>query len=75
VFDIAGWRPKEIEHDLSKPQGVASRAADLSRSKKILGSEPKISYKEGFEKTIEWYFANKKVEEVKVNLDKILLER
>ena len=75
VFEIVGWRPKEIKHDLSKPQGVASRAADLSRSKKILGSEPKVSYKEGFEKTIEWYFANKNVGEVNVNLDRLLMER
>ena len=75
VFDIVGWRPKEIKHDLSQPQGVASRAADLSRSRKILGCEPKVSYKEGFEKTIEWYFANKNREEVKANLDTLLLER
>ena len=75
VFDIAGWRPKEIKHDLSKPQGVASRAADLSRSREILGREPKVSYKEGFEKTIEWYFVNRNREEVKANLDRLLLER
>jgi len=25
IFDIVGWRHDEVEHDLSKPQGVASR--------------------------------------------------
>lgn len=75
IFDIIGWRPDEIKHDLSKPQGVASRAADLTNARKVLGWEPKVSYKEGFRKTIEWYFANKKKEEVKENMRKLLMER
>lgn len=75
VFDIVGWRSKHIVHDLSKPQGVASRAADLTRAKRVLGWEPKISYREGFKKTIEWYFAKKNKGEVKANLEKLLMER
>lgn len=75
VFDITGWRPKRIKHDLSKPMGVASRAANLARAKKILGWAPKVSYEEGFRKTIDWYFANKNREEVKANLEKLLMER
>lgn len=74
IFDIVGWRPKKIIHDLSKPEGVASRAADLTRARKIIG-EPKVSYREGFEKTIKWYFANKKKEEVNANLSTLLFER
>lgn len=75
IFDILRWRPKRIKYDLSKPQGVASRAADLTTSRRILGWEPKTSYTEGFKETIEWYFANRKREEVKANLEKILIER
>lgn len=75
VFDITGWRPKKITHDLSKPQGVASRAADLTRARKILEWEPTKSYKEGFKETIEWYFSRKNREEVKHNIDKLLVER
>lgn len=75
VFEITGWRPKEIEHDLSMPQGVASRAADLSNARQILGFEPKVSYKEGFRRTIDWYFDNKNKEEVKANMNKLLMER
>lgn len=75
IFDIIGWKPNKIIHDLTKPQGVASRAADLSKARRLLSWEPKISYREGFKKTIEWYFANKKKEEVKANLDKLLMER
>lgn len=75
IFDIVGWRPKQIKYDLSKPQGVASRAADLTRARKILGWEPKVAYKEGFKRTIEWYFANKNRKEVSTNIEKLLLER
>jgi len=75
IFGIVGWRPKQIKLDVSKPQGVASRAADLTRAKRILGFEPKVSYTEGFKRTIEWYFASKNAKEVKANLSKLLLER
>jgi len=75
VFDIVGWRPEQIKHDLSQPQGVASRAADLTRARKVLGFEPRVSYREGFKKTIDWYFAHKNKEEVKANFDRLLMER
>ncbi len=75
VFDLVGWRPKKIHRDLTKPQGVASRAADLTRAGKVLGFAPKVTYKEGFKRTIDWYFANRKVEEVKANLERVLVER
>lgn len=75
VFDIAGWRPKQIKHDTSQPQGVASRAADLTRARKVLGWEPRVSYREGFKRTIDWYFAHKNQEEVKANFDRLLMER
>jgi UDP-glucose 4-epimerase len=75
IFELVGWHPKEIVHDLSKPQGVASRAADLTNANKILNWHPKTSYKEGFQKTIDWYFANRIEKEVEANLEKLLLER
>jgi nucleoside-diphosphate-sugar epimerase len=75
VFELVGWRPKSVVRDTSKPQGVASRAADGTKAQKVLGWTPKVSYREGFQKTIDWYFANNKVEVVKRNLDKLLLER
>jgi UDP-glucose 4-epimerase len=75
VFDIVGWKPKRIKHDLSKPQGVTSRAADLNRARKILEWEPKVSYYEGFKKTIAWYFSFRDKKDVEANLDRLLLER
>lgn len=75
IFDIVGWRPKQIKHDLSKPEGVASRAADLTNARSILRWEPKVSYQEGFKRTIDWYFTHKSIEEVKANIERLLLER
>ena len=75
IFDIMGWRPKRIKHDLSKPQGVASRAADLTRARRLLDWAPKVSYMDGFKKTIEWYFASKNKKDVKANLNRLLMER
>jgi UDP-glucose 4-epimerase len=75
IFDIVGWRPKRIRHDLEKPQGVASRAADLTRARELLGYNPKISYEEGFKKTIEWYYSTKDREEVQMNFETLLIER
>jgi nucleoside-diphosphate-sugar epimerase len=75
VFELVGWRPKLIHHDLTKPQGVASRAADLSMSSKLLGFTPKVSYREGFKRTIDWYFTNKRIDNVKAKMDKLLMER
>ncbi|MFB0562636.1 MAG: NAD-dependent epimerase/dehydratase family protein [Candidatus Lokiarchaeia archaeon] len=75
IFSIVGWRPNDIKYDLSKPQGVKSRAADLTSAEKILGWEPKVSYKDGFKRTIDWYLKNKNVEEVKANLESLLMER
>ncbi|MGD0451255.1 MAG: NAD-dependent epimerase/dehydratase family protein [Candidatus Bathyarchaeia archaeon] len=75
VFDISKWRPKKIYHDISKPQGVASRATDLTRARTQFNWEPKVDYAEGFRKTIEWYFKNKDKATVKANLERLLNER
>ena len=75
LFEIINWRPKKIHHDLTKPQGVASRAADLTKAEEVLNLRPKVGYKEGFEKTIDWYYKNRNVEKVRTNLERLLLER
>ena len=42
VFKITKWHPKKIYHDLSKPQGVASRAANLTLARSKFNWEPKV---------------------------------
>lgn len=44
----------DLKHDLSKPQGVRSRNADISLAKDVLKWEPKISLEEGLGNTYEW---------------------
>jgi GDP-D-mannose 3',5'-epimerase len=53
---IAGVAGKKIskKHDLSAPQGVRGRNADLTLVKKELGWEPKIDLEEGLGKTYRW---------------------
>jgi len=53
IIEISG---KDItkEYDLSAPQGVRGRNADITLTKKILGWEPKISLEEGLARTYDW---------------------
>jgi nucleoside-diphosphate-sugar epimerase len=41
-------------YDLSAPQGVRGRNADITLTRKILGWEPKVSLEEGLAKTYAW---------------------
>ncbi|MFH0897530.1 MAG: NAD-dependent epimerase/dehydratase family protein [Candidatus Bathyarchaeota archaeon] len=75
IFKLMNWKPRIMEHDSSKPTGVESRAADLTRARELLGWQPKITFEQGIEKTINWYVKNKRREEVKTKLDQILMER
>ncbi len=42
------------EHDLSAPEGVRGRNADLTLVKKVLDWEPRVSLETGLEKTYRW---------------------
>lgn len=47
------------------PVGPLNRVADNSLAKKLLGWEPKYKFVDGLHKTIDWYYATKKQEDVK----------
>ena len=53
IIKISGKKLTK-KYDLSKPQGVRSRNADLTLIQKVLGWQPKISYEEGLTKTYTW---------------------
>jgi nucleoside-diphosphate-sugar epimerase len=53
IIKISG-KEISIKHDLSKPQGVRGRNADLTLAKSVLGWEPKISLEEGLRRTYQW---------------------
>ena len=53
IIKISGKRI-EKKYDLTKPIGVRSRNADISMLKKQLNWQPKVTYREGLEKTYRW---------------------
>lgn len=53
IIKISGKKISK-HHDLSKPQGVRGRNADITLMKKVLGWEPRVSLEEGLEKTYQW---------------------
>jgi GDP-D-mannose 3',5'-epimerase len=53
IIKISG-KNIEKKYDLTKPIGVRSRNADITLLKKKLNWQPKVTYKEGLEKTYRW---------------------
>jgi GDP-D-mannose 3',5'-epimerase len=53
IIKIAG-KHLRIEHDLTRPEGVRGRNADLSLVKQTLGWYPKVEYAEGLSKLYGW---------------------
>ena len=75
IFEESGFTPASINFDTTKPVGVFSRAADLSRTREILEWEPQTSFHNGLKRTLEWYFANNNSEDVAPRLGILLTER
>lgn len=75
IFAESGFTPKSLNFDLSKPVGVFSRAADLTRTRSVLNWEPSTSFQEGLRRTMAWYYETKNVEDVSSNMGLILTER
>jgi len=53
ITEISGKKITKT-YDLSAPQGVRGRNADISLARKVLGWEPKVSLEEGLTKTYRW---------------------
>jgi len=53
VMKIAGVDLR-IDHDLSMPQGVRGRNADLTLNKQVLNWTPKVTLEEGMERLYKW---------------------
>jgi len=54
IAEIAGF-DGEIRWDTSKPDGQPRRCLDVSRAKEEFGFEARVDFREGLERTIEWY--------------------
>lgn len=55
IFALLEWRPKTVRYDTNMPEGVASRALDISRAAKLLAWSPHVDLREGLRRTIRWY--------------------
>jgi UDP-glucose 4-epimerase len=75
IFKQTGFTPKGFNFDMTKPIGVFSRAADLTKSREVLGWEPQVSVDDGLKRTIDWYYKSRNVEEVADRLGVLLTER
>ncbi len=75
IFEETGFSPENISYDTSKPVGVYSRAADLTRTRKVLDWEPTTSFEDGLRRTIKWYNATHDATEVASKLGLLLTER
>lgn len=76
VFDIMKWSPPEgIKHLVANPVGVLHRAADCTFALQKTGWSPKNSFRQGLERTIEWYLASRCPTQVKEHLEALLWSR
>jgi UDP-glucose 4-epimerase len=75
IFELTGFTPREIAFDTTKPTGVLSRAADLDRTRRLLGWEPSTSFREGLRRTVDWYVSTHPQIDLVGRLETLLVER
>ena len=54
IVELVGFEG-EIKWDTSKPDGQPRRCLDVSRAKEEFGFKAEVGFREGLERTIEWY--------------------
>jgi len=64
VLEMTGHNA-EIRFLTEMPTGPINRVADNSLARELLGWEPKILFRDGLRRTIDWYFETKNVEDVR----------
>ena len=75
VLDMTGHKA-EIRTLPDMPAGPVNRVCDNRRAKELLAWEPKVAFREGLRRTIDWYFAAKDRDQVRRLLEAgALLER
>jgi UDP-glucose 4-epimerase len=74
VLEFSGHKA-EIRLRPDMPTGPLNRVADNRLAKQLLGWEPKIPFREGLKRTMDWYFADRKKDEVRGTLESMLTAR
>ncbi len=60
LFEIAGWKPAELDIKLAPEGSVKRRAPEVSKIEKDTGWKAKTTLEEGLQKTLDWYNKNPK---------------
>lgn len=74
VLEYSGHEA-EIRLRPDMPTGPINRVADNALAKKLLGWEPKVMFRDGLRKTMDWYFAEHQKEQVRGVLETMLTAR
>jgi nucleoside-diphosphate-sugar epimerase len=74
VCEFTGHKA-EIKTLPHMPVGPLNRVADNALAKKLLGWTPKVAFREGLKRTIDWYYATKDRNEVQRIFGRMLTER
>ena len=69
ITEISGKKISKT-YDLTAPQGVRGRNADLSIAKKVLNWQPQVTLEEGMEKTYRWIEKQLAIKEELVSITK-----
>jgi len=75
ICELMHFTPRSFHFDASRPVGVYSRAADLTRARERLGWEPTMTTREGVRRTIDWYVKTHEADAVAEKLGLLLTER
>ncbi len=81
VADAAAMILRQMEVDVPlkflphMPTGPYNRVASNELAKKLLAWEPRTSFHQGIQSTIDWYTQNRNPDDVRANLESILIER
>ena len=52
-------RPARVERRPAHPADAAATWADVSKAKRLLGWEPRVAWKDGVKRLVDWYAANR----------------
>lgn len=74
ILAASNFHPR-ITFKPDMPTGPKNRVCDNARARKLLGWEPRMLFRDGIRKTIEWYFAAKTPALARRHLTRWFLER
>jgi UDP-glucose 4-epimerase len=64
-----------LQPDPTKPTGPYNRVCDNSLAKRLLGWTPAVTFSEGLDRTIRWYYGTKSAAAVEAQFERLLTER